>query len=201
MQFKISSQWSFLIVGITGILFSLIIIFFPINDKLIKSNQASIQAITFTEQASTGLPVRLKIPKINVDAVVEYVGLTSEGAMDVPKGPMEVAWFSLGPRPGEQGSSVIAGHSGYKDNIPAVFDNLHKLKKGDRIYVEDGNGTITTFVVRESRRYDPEADASNVFDLNDGNVHLNLITCIGIWNETAKSRSERLIVFTDKEIK
>ena len=178
MQFKISSQWSFLIVGITGILFSLIIIFFPINDKLIKSNQASIQAITFTEQASTGLPVRLKIPKINVDAVVEYVGLTSEGAMDVPKGPMEVAWFSLGPRPGEQGSSVIAGHSGYKDNIPAVFDNLHKLKKGDRIYVEDGNGTITTFVVRESRRYDPEADASNVFDLNDGNVHLNLITFI-----------------------
>ena len=48
---------------------------------------------------------------------VEDVGLTPGGAMDVPKGPSDVAWFDLGPRPGEVGSAVIAGHEGWKDNI------------------------------------------------------------------------------------
>ena len=57
--------------------------------------------------------------------------------MDVPKQPDDVAWFDLGFRPGQKGSAVIDGHSGWKDNRPAVFDNLSKLKNGDKIYVED----------------------------------------------------------------
>jgi hypothetical protein len=73
--------------------------------------------------------LRLKIPKINVDANIDSVGLTVSGAMDVPEGPNDVAWFNLGSRPGEEGTSIIDGHSGWKDNIPAVFDDLYKLKK------------------------------------------------------------------------
>ena len=146
------------------------------------------------------LPVRLRILKINVDATVEYVGLTSDGAMDVPKGPTPVAWYMLGPKPGEIGSAVMAGHSGWRNNIPAVFDDLYKLEKGDKIYVEDDKGVTTTFIVREIRKYDPKADATDVFISNDGKAHLNLITCTGIWNKINKSRSERLVVFTDKEM-
>ena len=147
-----------------------------------------------------GRPIRLKIPKINVDAAVEYVGITPDGAMDVPKGPADVAWFNLGPRPGENGSAVMAGHYGWKNNISSVFDDLHTLQKGDKLYVEDEKGAITTFVVRESRRYDPKADASNVFIPNDSLAHLNLITCEGIWDKVSESYSERLVVFTDKEM-
>ena len=51
------------------------------------------------------------------------------------------------------------------------------------------------------KKYDPNADAKDVFNLNDGKAHLNLITCVGIWNKIKKSRSERLVVFTDREIK
>ena len=158
------------------------------------------QNTTF-EQASSGLPVRLEIPIINVDATVEYVGLTSDGAMGVPKGPAEVGWFKLGPHPGEIGSAVIAGHSGWKNNRPAVFDNLNKLKKGDKIYVIDEKGITVTFVVNEFRNYDPEANATDVFSSSDGKAHLNLITCEGVWNKVTKSRSKRLVVFTNKEIK
>jgi len=150
-------------------------------------------------QISSSLPVHLKIPKINVDASVESVGLTSDGAMDVPKGPAEVAWYNLGPRPGGVGSAIIDGHSGYKNNKPAVFDNLYKLQKGDKIYVENDTGVTTTFVVREIRKYNPNADATDVFISNDGKSHLNLITCTGFWNKIWKSHSERLVVFTDKE--
>jgi len=50
----------------------------------------------------------------------------------VPEGPTDVAWFDLGPRPGEAGSAVIAGHEGWRDGIVAAFDDLHELQKGTR---------------------------------------------------------------------
>lgn len=144
------------------------------------------------------MPVRLRIPVINVDANVEYVGIASDGTMDVPKNPDDVAWYNLGKIPGEIGSAVIDGHSGWKNGTPASFDYLFKLKKGDEIYVEDSKGIITTFVVRESREYNPESDATNVFSSEDGIAHLNLITCAGTWNKVSKSFSKRLVVFADK---
>ena len=143
--------------------------------------------------------MRLKIPSIRVDTAVEHAGLTTQGAMIAPKGPASTSWFDLGPRPGEIGSAVIAGHYGWKNGRRAVFDNLYKLKKGDKLSVEDEKGIITTFVVREIRKYDPKANASSVFSSSDGRAHLNLITCGGVWNKAKKSYSDRLVVFTDKE--
>lgn len=158
----------------------------------------------FTElagQAGLGIPVRIKVPKINVDAALEPVGLTSGGALAVPKSPTNAGWYNMGPRPGEEGSSVIDGHFGrWKNGAPAVFDNLNKLHKGDKLYIEDEKGVTTAFVVRESRRYDPNAEATEVFGSSDGKSHLNLITCEGTWNATTKSYSDRLVVFADKEM-
>lgn len=120
--------------------------------------------------------------------------------MGVPKGPKGVAWFDLGPHPGEKGSAVIDGHSGWKDGILASFDNLAKLNIGDKIYVEDDKGMTITFVVREFKSFDSKGDASSVFfDPNDGKSHLNLITCEGVWDEVVQSHSSRLVVFTEKE--
>ena len=203
MQPKILSKRALLVALLSGLVFfaALLLYFFPKN--LIQGGSALIventTALSNQEQASVELPVRLKIPSINIDAPVEYVGLTSDGAMDVPKSPDDVAWFNLGPRPRENGSAVIAGHKGWKNNIPAVFDNLHKLRKGDKISVEDEKGVITTFVVREIRIYGKDEVVSDVFGSNDGKSHLNLITCTGVWNKAEKAFSERLIVFTDKE--
>jgi LPXTG-site transpeptidase (sortase) family protein len=145
------------------------------------------------------LPVRLRIPQIGVDTTFEYVGLTTEGAMDAPKGPDHVAWFNLGPRPGETGSAIVAGHYGWKNSIPAVFDNLGKLQKGDKFSIQDKQGVITTFAVQEVRAFGEHDDASSVFGSRDDGAHLNLITCGGIWNATTKSYSNRLVVFSDKE--
>lgn len=157
-------------------------------------------ASSFPDQADPGLPVRFSIPKINVDSSIEYVGLTPDGTMDITKRPDDVAWFQLGPRPGAKGSAVIAGHYGHwKDGSGSIFDNLNTVRAGDKIYVTDDQGVTTTFVVRESRLFDPKADASVVFDSHDGVAHLNLITCDGVWDANSKSYSKRLVVFTDKE--
>jgi LPXTG-site transpeptidase (sortase) family protein len=220
MQPKISIRWPLLIVGIVGIAVFLIILFLLTADFSAQSFYAkplaliddqipqnpvdgasvgSIQGAVFPEQASAGLPVRLKIPKIKVDAVVEHVGLTSDGAMGVPKSPKTTAWFDLGARPGDAGSAVIAGHYGFKKG--SVFDRLYKLRKGDKIYVEDEKGVVVAFVVRESRTYGQNENAASVFDSGDGKAHLNLITCMGVWNKTTKTYSKRLVVFAEKEIK
>jgi LPXTG-site transpeptidase (sortase) family protein len=152
------------------------------------------------QQANPGIPLRLIIPKINVDAVIEPVGLTPEGAIGAPKGPATTAWFDLGPRPGDNGSAVIDGHFGHwKIGVGSVFDNLNKLVKGDKIYVEDEKGTKFSFVVRESAIYDPQAKASSVFYSDDGKAHLNLVTCEGTWIPAQKTFTNRLVVFTDKE--
>lgn len=149
---------------------------------------------------SAGIPVQLKIPDISVAVIVEPVGLTDDGSMDAPKVPAKAGWYNLGARPGEIGSAVIAGHSGWKDNTPAAFDELNKLRIGDKIFIVDDNGVTSTFTVRRIQTYDPRADASDVFGSSDGKAHLNLITCEGIWDPITKSSSKRLVVFTDKEI-
>lgn len=147
---------------------------------------------------SVGIPVRLQIPKLGIDVALGSVGLTAEGALDAPKGPAEAAWYHHGPRPGEKGSAVIDGHSGWKDGIHAIFDELDTLEKGDQLYVTDDLGTILTFEVRETRMYDRNDPTTEVFDSNDGLAHLNLITCEGIWNKMTKSYSQRLVVLTDR---
>lgn len=147
-----------------------------------------------------GVPVRLKIPRINIDAAIESVGLTSQGAVDVPRGSVNTAWYNLGPRPGENGSAVITGHYGvWKNGTPTVFNNLSKLRPGDKIYVRDKKGITFTFIVREIKKYNPRADASDVFISSDGEAHLNLITCLGAWNKASKSYPKRLVIFADKE--
>lgn len=194
MQLKISSKWSLLAISIIGITLSSIVI---VHGASIQS----VQSIIYPTFRVLRTPVRLMIPKINVDAPIEDLGVTSSGAMAVPKGPSDVAWFDLGIFPGEKGSAVIAGHDGWKDNIQAVFDNLYRLQKGDKIYVEDNTGTTITFVARAVEIYDENANASSVFTSNDGLAHLNLITCEGVWNPSTKSYSGRLVVFADEEIK
>lgn len=155
---------------------------------------------TSQEPLASSLPIRLTIPAIHVDAAIEYVGLTSDGAMDAPKDPTEVGWLSVGTIPGEKGTAVMAGHFGWKNNVPAVFDVIDTLRKGDAIYVIDNTGITTTFIVRELRTYASSANTEDVFYSTDGKAHLNLITCEGIWDIISKSYSGRLVVFADKNI-
>lgn len=174
------------------------------NSALIIENTGPVpaqeQVVQAPKRPSYGLPIRLKIPSINVDSGIEYVGLADDGAMDVPKERSNVAWFNLGSRPGNDGSAVISGHYGRQNGKGSVFDDLHKLRKGDKVYAEDEKGVTISFVVREVQRYDPanpKTDGAEIFGSFDGKPHLNLITCEGVWDENTQQYSKRLVVFTD----
>lgn len=204
MQLKFFSRRTLLIIALTElvILLALVLLYYFIPKNSADSNSVlpveSVVTPPKQELPSFGLPLRLKIPLINVDAAVESVGLTSDGAMDIPKSPDGVAWLKLGTRPGEIGSAVIAGHYGiWKDGKETVFNNLKKLRADDKLFVEDDKGVTISFIVRESKSYDPSANASDVFSSNDGKSHLNLVTCES-WDKTTESYSKRLVIFTDK---
>ncbi len=145
-----------------------------------------------------GLPVRLKIPVIGVDAPVEYVGLTPDGLMDVPKKWEDTAWYQLGPRPGNPGNAVIAGHVD-STNGTAVFWKLRRLKPGDQLSVVGDDGIERRFVVTAMERYDrTNAPLYRIFGPADG-THLNLITCdvTSNYDPTQQEYASSLVVYTD----
>jgi sortase (surface protein transpeptidase) len=163
-------------------------------------------AVQAKEQAprtgsGVGSPIRLKIPKIKVNAVVRPVGLAADGSMGVPKHPQDTAWYSLGAKPGEAGSAVIAGHVNWWYGATGVFAKLHILKPGDLITVQDAKGKDVSFVVRGSKEYSLDDDASEVFLGRDGKSHLNLVTCSGIWDRLTQKYTKRLVVFADEVVK
>jgi LPXTG-site transpeptidase (sortase) family protein len=204
MPSKTLFKWPVFFISGGIICLSLPLVFFAIPGLPVQDSYAQPVATSTVSPAlkniTPGLPVRITIPKIKVNATIESVGLTSQGEVGIPKGPVSAAWFNLSPRPGSAGSAIITGHYGvWKNGTPTVFNNLSKLRQGDKIYVKDGKGATITFVVRELRIFNLKSDVTDVFVSGDAKAHLNLITCEGIWNKVSKSYSGRLVVFADKE--
>jgi LPXTG-site transpeptidase (sortase) family protein len=145
-----------------------------------------------------GLPMRLSIPKLKVDAAISYMGLTPSGEMDVPPDLVNVGWYKFGTKPGEQGSAVIAGHLEGTEDL-GVFIDLDKLQTGDTIRVLNDRGATVSFTVRETRTYKQDERPNEIFNKTDG-TYLNLITCSGTWDNAKKRYSHRYVVFTEKVI-
>ncbi len=98
------------------------------------------------------LPVALQIPAIGVRTSLSHLGLTRQGTLQVPSSFSEAGWYTGSPRPGEIGSSIIAGHiDSYLG--PAVFYRLHDLHPGDRIYVRGADGRLAIFSVTAVHQY------------------------------------------------
>jgi len=132
----------------------------------------------FGPPAPIGVPMRLRIPSVGIDAAVENVGLDGEGAMDTPRNFDNTAWYAPGPRPGEQGNAVINGHvDSAALKRGAVFWNLRQVQPGNLIIVISDDDTEHRFFVTSVQTYTAQnAPVSEIFGPADG-AHLNLITC------------------------
>jgi LPXTG-site transpeptidase (sortase) family protein len=148
------------------------------------------------QESYRGLPVELKIPAINVDTQIEYMGNSSNGDMAVPNSLVDVGWYKYGPLPGDAGSAVIAGHVVGFNGETGVFGQLDKLKEGDIVLVIDGGGQTASCTVRRTKIYDPVEHHDEVFNSVSG-IHLNLITCFGDWDASHLHYLKRLVVFAD----
>jgi LPXTG-site transpeptidase (sortase) family protein len=147
---------------------------------------------------AVGVPLRLLIPRIGVNAPIEDAGITAQGDLATPtKNPWDdVGWYSNGPRPGEQGSAVINGHLDRPGGYPAVFWNLRQLHAGDEVLIVNAQGKSVRFRVARIASYPPqEAPLEDIFSATGG-AYLNLITCAGTWIPAQHQTTLRLVVYT-----
>lgn len=170
----------------------------PKKDSVPKfSNNESINSVLKSKKANIGLPVRLDIPRLGIEAEILEVGLDKSGAMEIPNSYKDVGWFKLGVRPGETGNAVITGHLDTVDTSNGIFRRLNELGAGDDVYVADTENNRLHFQVVSSKVYEAKnAPMDEIFGISK-NTRLNLITCDGVWDRQAMSYDKRLVVFTE----
>jgi hypothetical protein len=129
--------------------------------------------------ADTGM--YLTIPALNIYVPIETTNVGANGRLQMPLRHQwdGVGWYTGGPYPGQQGSSVIDGYRERFDGSPAVFDELTKLQFNDKVSVVDQQGNTADFHVLAIQTYAPDqAPIESIFGDNSG-VYLNLITNAG----------------------
>ncbi len=141
-------------------------------------------------------PVRIDIPALGIDALVESVGLLANGAMAVPQLLSDGGWLRSGAAPGSAGNAVIAGHLDGNAGQPAAFWTLRRLRPGDAIIVTTASGTQLRFGVVAIGRYDRQAVPLIAVFGPSRDANLNLITCAGPYRRAQQTYRDRLVVFT-----
>jgi sortase (surface protein transpeptidase) len=139
-------------------------------------------------------PVRLDIPAIGVSTTLVRLGLAADGTMEVPKKWAEAGWYTGGPRPGENGPAVIAGHVDSTSG-PAVFYRLRDLRAGDKVLVTRADHSVVQFVINRLQAFPKTAFPTATVFAPTPVPALRLITCTGAFDRRARSYLENLVAF------
>ncbi|WP_091562161.1 class F sortase [Micromonospora pattaloongensis] len=141
-------------------------------------------------------PTTIAIPDLELRAPVHSVGLTPDGAIEVPalERHHEAAWFNQSPTPGEMGPSVILGHVDSRDG-PSVFYNLRRLQPGARIEVNRQDRSRAVFRVESVERFNKRALPNDRVYGDFSAANLRLITCGGQWVGGETGYADNVIVF------
>lgn len=118
------------------------------------------------------VPVRLLIPRIEVDAPVVATQLDA-GAIQGPPVAGDVAWLEQTRRPGEVGPAVLGGVDRLGDQ-PGAFAALAELEPGDEFVLASDEGLLFHWRVTESRR-SPVADRAEVFKAGGADAEVRLV--------------------------
>jgi sortase (surface protein transpeptidase) len=139
-------------------------------------------------------PVALAIPAIGVRTPLERLGRTPQGTLQVPATTTEAGWYTGSPRPGEIGSSIIAGHIDSTQG-PGVFFRLRLLRRGDRVYVRRSDGTLVVFRVYAEHMYAKSRFPTERVYGPAPDAELHLITCGGVFDQATGSYLSNVVVY------
>ncbi len=140
-------------------------------------------------------PVSLTIPAIKVASSVTRLGLNKDETVEVPEDPDDAGWYSKGPIPGQNGSSVILGHVDSKTG-PAVFYRLKQLTAGDQKAVKLSDGTVAHYQVTRVAQYaNEDFPAKKVYAGSPTRPALNLVTCGGNYDRDAGGYQSNVIAY------
>jgi sortase (surface protein transpeptidase) len=141
------------------------------------------------------VPARILAPAIGLDAPIIAVKVDASGAMGTPRTAGEVGWY--GPRPGDPGNALFAGHVDWLvagQPVKGSFYLLSKLKAGDLVSIRAADGQTRSFRVEWNRYY--QANKAPVDEITGPTDHssITLITCGGQFDRSLRSYVGRWIV-------
>ncbi len=153
---------------------------------------AKAQAVGAAHRRS-GVPARLEIPALGVSAPIRRIGLTDDGALEVPDAG-DTGWFDASPRPGAPGHAVIAGHVDSYEG-PDVFYRLGELAVGDELRVRTSTGRVVTFLVEAIEQQPKESLARSRMWRWEQRRMLALITCGGEFDRRNRTYRDNVIAY------
>ena len=140
-------------------------------------------------------PVRVRLPRLGVDAPVVPVGVDERGEMAVPADVRTVGWYRFGAGPGGRvGSSVLAGHVDDRVQGLGAFHRLAELAMGDEVQVRLADGTELRYGVREVLRVDKNRLPVDQLFARDGGPRLTLVTCGGEFDWASRRFRDNVVV-------
>ena len=135
---------------------------------------------------AASVPVRVRIPAIDVDAPLTLLGLDATGHLQVPDDTDRnlAGWYRNGPAPGTAGNAIIDGHVDTLQG-PAVFYLLGALHKGDTVEIDLRDRRAAVFTVDAIEVYAKDAFPSKRVYGPTRNPQLRVITCGGGYNKAS----------------
>jgi len=140
-----------------------------------------------------GVPVRLRIADLDVDAPAVPVARQPDDQMEIPAAS-EAGWYSPGPRPGDAfGSAVLAAHIDF-DGRPGVFFRLDQLAVGAEVVAVDDLGAEHRYRVTERFQVDKDRLPRAELFRTGGAPVLTLITCGGAFDQADRRYRDNIVV-------
>ncbi|WP_432573790.1 class F sortase [Kineococcus sp. SYSU DK005] len=139
-------------------------------------------------------PVALRVPDLGIEAPVDPVGVTADGAVQVPRDGARTGWYRFGPVPGEDGSAVLVGHVDTASDGPGALHPLARAEAGQVVEVVLADGTARRFAVTARREVvKAELPVRELFE-RTGPARLVLVTCGGEFDEETRSYASNVVV-------
>jgi hypothetical protein len=146
------------------------------------------------------VPLQVRIGAIAVDAPIVPVGLEPDGAMEIPERVREIGWYDpdgIGVAPGMTGTAVLAGHVDSRTQGRGALYDLRNLRVGEIIEVDLEDGTTQRWLITEVIQYDKTDLPLHEIFTWAGPARLALITCGGVFDRTARSYTDNLVVYAE----
>ena len=139
-------------------------------------------------------PVTLTIPQIGVRTSLTTLGLTKQGAIQVPSSTKVAGWYTGSPRPGAVGPAIILGHiDSYRG--PGVFFRLSVLRPGDLVDVRRSDGSTAAFRVTAVQSYLKDHFPTQAVYGATPDAELRLITCGGAFDSATGHYLSNVVVY------
>jgi sortase (surface protein transpeptidase) len=155
---------------------------------------APIVAASQSAPRPVASPQSLTIPQIGVSTRLVTLGLTAQGAIQVPATTAVAGWYTHGPLPGAVGPAIILGHiDSYRG--PGVFFRLAELRAGDAVYVHRSDGSTVSFRVTGVQSYPKDQFPTQSVYGPTPDAELRLITCGGAFDSATGHYLSNIVVY------